>query len=79
MGQKKKFLEAFNEGVRDGYKQGVLQSGITWSDGDDPDYDKLNESYDHGANVGEALHALKKSQRGLYKVLRNGLKYVLNA
>lgn len=39
---------AFLYGVRDGFEQIHLSMGLTWEDDQD-----ANESYDHGANVGE--------------------------
>lgn len=76
---KKKFLNAFLEGIKDGLEQGVLQSGITWSDGDDLDYDVLNECYDHGANVGEALSTVKREIKLLVTTAREGLRYVYHS
>lgn len=39
-------------GLKDGYEQGQLSSGLTWEDCQD-----CNESYDRGANAGEWLSA----------------------
>jgi hypothetical protein len=41
---------AFAQGVADGFRQGQLESGLTW-DG----VPELNEAYDAGANLGETL------------------------
>jgi hypothetical protein len=45
-----KLLRAFYLGTRDGIAQPhYLTSGMTWTDG------KMNEVYDRGVNVGQAL------------------------
>ena len=45
-----KLLRAFYLGTRDGIAQPhYLTSGVTWTDG------KMNEVYDRGVNVGQAL------------------------
>lgn len=56
-------LRAVCLGIGDGYEQGELSSGITW---DDP---RLNNLYDAGANVGEALRALHKAVKKLRKAV----------
>lgn len=52
---KLKFVKAFARGVRDGFDQVELRVGVTWDARADRDYAQLNERYDQGANVGEAL------------------------
>lgn len=46
-------LRAYWLGVRDGFDQVQLSSGLTWDEDGDS-----NESYDRGANAGEALARL---------------------
>jgi hypothetical protein len=47
-------IRPFLLGLRDGFEQGELSSGLTWDDDQG-----ANEAYDRGANWGERFARLK--------------------